>query len=430
MKCSLITFLALSFLYLAPTQSVDSKPGHPLEEKLKHIQIPGVQFFESPLNEVMMELQRQARKFDLKEKDSAKKGLNIIALKNADEPFPKVTITLNNMSLGQMVQFITETVKWNCDVRADAVILSKSGGTLKSRPLETEFYELTQGTIARMTGGTAGARGGNGADPFQPSRIEGEDQGSKIKQFLERAGIPFDETKGHRFVFDGFQMIITHERSSLDLIEKILRKLDADHNRQVSVTFKMLETPLGLFDQVFAETAKPETDRKFRSIVDDKHAQRLLKGLLKDENVELLHAPNLLIMDHQPTSYSSAQEVIYPTDFIPPLENNQSKPSQPIAQFDTVAPDDEQPGFRKVGLTIELTPRVALYETIDLELSPKLTRLIGHEDYGQGTKIPVFWSWHINTIVTLGPDETMISRGASSEENKEIIVFIEASILK
>ena len=287
---------------------------------------------------------------------------------------------------------------------------------LKGIPLETEFHELTQGSIARMTGG------GLGPDGADPSPV--------IKQFLERAGIPFDETKGHKFVFDGFQMIVTHERRSLDLIEKILRKLDADHNRQVSVTFKMLETPLGLFDQVFAETAKPEIDRKFRSIVDDKHAQRLLEGLLKDEDVELLHAPNLLIMDHQPTSYSSAQEVIYPTDFIPPLENNQSKPSQPIARFDTVAPDDEQPGFRKVGLTIELTPRVALHETIDLELSPKLTRLIGHEDYGQGTKIPVFWSWHINTIVTLGPDETMISRGASSEEKKEIIVFIEASILK
>ena len=298
------------------------------------------------------------------------------------------------------------------DANPDPTLAQK----LKGSPLGTEFHELTQGSIARMTGG------GLGPDGADPSPV--------IKQFLERAGIPFNETKGHKLVFDGFQMIVTHERSSLDLIEKILRKLDTDHNRQVSVTFNMLEAPLGLFNQVFAETAKPETDRKFRSIVDDKHAQRLLEGLLKYENVELLHAPNLLIMDSQSTSYSSAQEVIYPTDFIPPLENNQSKPSQPIAQFDTVAPDDEQPGFRKVGLTIELTPRVALYEKIDLELSPKLTRLIGHEDYGQGTKIPVFWSWHINTIVTLGPDETMISRGASSEEKKEIIVFIEASILK
>ena len=44
------------------------------EEKLKIIQVPGVQFFESPLPEVLTELQRQARAFDLTEPDPAKKG--------------------------------------------------------------------------------------------------------------------------------------------------------------------------------------------------------------------------------------------------------------------------------------------------------------------------------------------------------------------
>ena len=45
-----------------------------IEEKLKIIQVPGVQFFESPLPEVLTELQRQARAFDLTEPDPAKKG--------------------------------------------------------------------------------------------------------------------------------------------------------------------------------------------------------------------------------------------------------------------------------------------------------------------------------------------------------------------
>jgi len=297
------------------------------------------------------------------------------------------------------------------DANPDTVLAQK----LKNRPLETEFYELPQGTIARMTGGGVGPEGAN------PS--------SAIKQFLEEADISFDAAQGHKFVFDGFQMIVTHERRSLDLLEKIIRKLDADLNKQVSVTFRVLEAPLGLIDQVLSKTAKAESEKKFRSIINREHAGRLLEDLLKDKQVEFLHAPNLLIMDGQPTRYSSSREVIYPTDFIPPIESNNSKPSQPIAQFDTVAPDDEQPGFREVGLRIDLTPRVEKYQTIALELMPKLTRLVGHEEYGQGTKIPVFWSWKINTSVTLGLDETMISRGASSEERKEIIVFIEASLL-
>ena len=64
------------------------------------------------------------------------------------------------------------------------------------------------------------------------------------------AGIPFDETKGHKFVFDGFQMIVTHERRSLDLIERILERLDADSSRQVEIETKFLEVQEGALDEI------------------------------------------------------------------------------------------------------------------------------------------------------------------------------------
>ena len=225
-----------------------------IEDKLKIIQVPGVQFFESPLPEVLTELQRQARAFDLTEPDPAKKGVNIIPLLVEGEEPPNVTITLNSMPLGQMIQFLTETVNWTYDVRADAIVVSKTGGSFRGRPLETEFYEVTQGTINRMTGGGAGAGGGAGGDPFAPAPGGGgggaDDQGAKIKAFLEGAGIPFDETKGQLFQFDGFQMIVTHERRSLDLIERILERLDADSSRQVEIETKFLEVQEGALDEV------------------------------------------------------------------------------------------------------------------------------------------------------------------------------------
>ena len=226
-----------------------------IENKLKIIQIPGVQFFESPLPEVMQELQRLAKQFDLTEVDPAKKGVNIIPLANGDEPFPNVTITLNPMPLGQMIQFIAEMVSWTYDVRSDAIVISKSGGTFTGRSLETEFYEVTQGTIQRMTGGAGAGMGGAGADPFAPAPGPGagggaDDTGAKIKAFLEGAGIPFDDTKGHKFVFDGFQMIVTHERRFLDLIERILERLDADSSRQVEIETKFLEVQEGALDEV------------------------------------------------------------------------------------------------------------------------------------------------------------------------------------
>ena len=134
---------------VAQSKEIDSQTPPAIEKKLTGIQIPGVQFFETPLPEVFIELQRQSRKFD---QDSSKKGLNILTFRNGDEPYPHVTITLNSMQLGKMIQFITEMVGWTYDIEADVVVISKFGRS-KKPILETEFFELTQGTINRMTGG-------------------------------------------------------------------------------------------------------------------------------------------------------------------------------------------------------------------------------------------------------------------------------------
>ena len=184
-----------------------------IEDKLSLIKIPEVSFFKSPLDEAMQELMLKSKWVDLTEQDPSKKGIPIIVMKPSDgDSFPLVTITLRNMELGKMIQWITEMVNWTYDIKADAVVISKSGGRFKGRAtLETEFYEVTQGTINLMTGGAGSA----------------DDPGQKIKAFLEGAGISFDDGKGHKFVFDGFQMIVTHDRRSLALIERILAKLDA-----------------------------------------------------------------------------------------------------------------------------------------------------------------------------------------------------------
>ena len=184
-----------------------------IEDKLSLIKIPEVSFFKSPLDEAMQELMLKSKQFDLTEPDPAKKGIPITVMEPSDgDSFPLVTITLKNMELGKMIQWITEQVNWTYDIKAEAVVISKSGGSFKGRAaLETKFFEVTQGTINLMTGGAGSA----------------DDTGQKIKDFLEGVGIRFDDGKGHKFVFDGFQMIVTHDRRSLALIERILAKLDA-----------------------------------------------------------------------------------------------------------------------------------------------------------------------------------------------------------
>ena len=527
-----------------------------IENKLKIIQIPGVQFFESPLPEVMQELQRLAKQFDLTEVDPAKKGVNIIPLANGEEPFPNVTITLNPMPLGQMIQFIAEMVSWTYDVRSDAIVISKSGGTFTGRSLETEFYEVTQGTIQRMTGGAGAGMGGAGADPFAPAPGPGagggaDDTGAKIKAFLEGAGIPFDDTKGHKFVFDGFQMIVTHERRFLDLIERILERLDADSSRQVEIETKFLEVQEGALDEVSFDwqyswgdaqyvldptTLNPVVDSNGQpvisfgksftgntrtlaqahsatgmsrdtiiSIPDNRdaslnipnptpslpgkigigsgvspllqtnsqslslsgaggsmilggsQAKLLINALKRKQGTDLLSAPRITVMDGQPAQITIAQEFIYPTTYEPaPLpgggggggNNNPGigalaqaiQIQSAIPQFDTVAPDDEQPGFREVGVVMDVTPRIEKYNSIALELSPKVTEFDGFIEYGgssamigtsavgsppmivqpSGILMPIFSVRKVNTSVTIFDGATVIIGGLTREEVKTV----------
>ena len=215
---SAISLIMSGFLLIgAPEKPEDTqKPRNEtteLENKLSLIKIPEVRFFKSPLDEAIQELMLKSKQFDLTEQDPAKKGIPIIVMKPSDgDSFPLVTIAIKNGKLGQIIQFITERVNWTYNIKTDAVVISKSGGSFKGRvALETKFFEVTQGSIDRMTGGAGGA----------------DDTGQKIKAFLEGVGIRFDDGKGHKFVFDGFQMIVTHDRRSLALIERILAKLDA-----------------------------------------------------------------------------------------------------------------------------------------------------------------------------------------------------------
>jgi general secretion pathway protein D len=525
-------------------EKVQEGPSN-LESKLKIIQVPGVQFFESPLPEVMAELQRQAKMFDLTEPDPAKKGVNIIPLANGDEPFPNVTITLNPMPLGKMIQFISEMVSWTYDVRSDAIVVTKTGGSFKGRPLETEFFEVTQGTINRMTGGSGGGMGG-GADPFAPAPGGGggaDDTGAKIKAFLEGAGITFDDAKGHKFVFDGFQMIVTHERRNLDLIIRILERLDADSSRQVEIETKFLEVQEGALDEVsfdwtmswdnpqfimnpangeavlnsrgepmrsfsknltgntrtlanahsptgmtrdtiisipdndqasmnlpnaipslpgkigIGEGVSPLLDMKFHTgtILGNQQASLLINALKRKQGTDLLSAPRITVMDGQPAQITIAQEFIYPTNYEPaPLpgggggggQNNQGAGAlaqaiqiqSAIPQFETVAPDDEQPGFREVGVVLDVTPRIEKYNSIALELSPKVTEFDGFIEYGgssamigtsavgsppmiiqpSGILMPIFSVRKVNTSVTIFDGATVIIGGLTREEVKTV----------
>ena len=418
-----------------PLDACQAPPEASLAKKIGQIQIPGVNFFDTPLSKVLSTLSAYSRLQDPTEPNPAAKGVMIITMPQG-APEPKVTIQLNKMSLGRMLDFITEMVNWEYEVRGNAVVVHPPQRKVEGKAgnLVTRFFELSQGMIQRMTGGRpAGPRPGTAPDPFGGGRAAApNDQAARIKDYFLRAGVAFDEKKGHKFVFDGFQVIATHDQASLEKMTEILLALDENIARQISVTCKFIESPQGTLDAIFRKLGVAEGVVSGTQIESDL-ATKALEALLEESGVELRYSPRVVTMDGLAASISVGEEMIYPTDFQQRDGGARGKPDQqaPVPRFGKVAPDDEDPGFRHVGVKVDLAPRHdPKYDRIQIELIPKITEFLGYEEFGAGIKVPKFWTWKLSTSVTLGRKKTMIFRGPAQEKNREILFLLEARAMR
>lgn len=197
---------------LSSTGTVPDGPSNSVSEKLKIIEIPGVHFFQSPLSDAMMELQRLSKQFDLSETNPSKKGVNIIISKTLSEE-PKLNIKLNAMPLGNMIEFISEMIGWSYIIQSDAVIF-------KPYEIVTEKFELDGGLIKKMAN-ALDPENNKKRDPFaarsvQPFKVG--DHNSIVSAFFGFINIQFNEKMGYGFTVSEGEISITHSRLHMDRI--------------------------------------------------------------------------------------------------------------------------------------------------------------------------------------------------------------------
>jgi general secretion pathway protein D len=191
-----------------------------------------------------------------------------------------------------------------------------------------------------------------------------------------------------------------------------------------------------------------------QSILPDFQAGILINALKRKQGTDLLSAPRVTVMDGQLATITVAQEFIYPTDYQPAqapgggggggapglgggvgggITIQSATPS-----FDTVAPEDENPGFREVGVVLEVTPTIEKYNSINLDLKPKVTEFDGFVEYGgpsgtigtgfstatvlapSGILMPIFSVRKVQTQVTIFDGATVIIGGLTREEVKTV----------
>jgi general secretion pathway protein D len=218
----------------------------PLREKLNAISIPAVSFTNVELNRVVSALSALAEEFDTT--GGKPPGVNLVLLDPANAN-PTVTITLRNLTLKRILDFVTDAVGFQYDVEADAVVLRPGGERF---PLVTEVFAVTRSTVIRMTGQGSGpgARGNRSpeAAPDGSEHRPGVDEAGELRQFLQRAGVSFEGVAGSSMAFDGSAIIVTQTVRNLERIRTILRRYR--EVRQVEIEAKFMDVQEGALDEL------------------------------------------------------------------------------------------------------------------------------------------------------------------------------------
>lgn len=262
-----------------PPESADANAPSPLLEKLNAIVLPEVNFSGLELGRVMTTLSTTSTEFD--QTGTAPKGVNIILLDPSGANPVVNNISLRNLSLKRVLDLVTQSVGYQYQVQADAVIVRPGG---EQTALDTQFFPVSRSTVLRMTGrGAEAASGGaSAANAAAGGAATGggqksvESEGNEIRGFLQLAGVSFDATPGSTLAFDGSQLIVTQTGRNLERIRNILARYS--DVRQVEIEAKFMEVQDGALEELGVNwnVGKKATQHSGASVTDYKTSNRSL----------------------------------------------------------------------------------------------------------------------------------------------------------
>ncbi|MDB6114387.1 MAG: outD 2 [Lacunisphaera sp.] len=218
----------------------------PVLDKLNRIILPSVNFSGMELSRVVNTLSVITEEFDAT--GATPKGVNIVLL-DLGNANPTVNVTLRNLPLKRVLDFITDSVGYQYEVQADAIVVRPGG---EQSTLDTQFFPISRSTVLRMTGKAASANAASSdplkGGPVAAATVTVEGEGKDIRNFLQLAGVIFDDVKGSTLAFDGSQLIVTQTPRNMERIRNILNRYN--DVRQVEIEAKFMEVQQGALDEL------------------------------------------------------------------------------------------------------------------------------------------------------------------------------------
>ena len=227
------------------SQAAESNAA-PLLRKLNDIVLPSVSFTKVEIGRVVSALGAASEEFD--RSGATPRGVNIVLL-DPEGQNPAVTLTLRNTSLRRVLDFVTQSVGYQYEVQADAVVVRPGG---ESTTLDTAFFAVSRATVLRMTG-SAGVAASVSTDPFSSSGAGNDpfrsgNEAPAMQAFLQQAGVNFEATAGSSLAYDGSSIIVTQTARNLERIRNILNRYN--NIRQVEIEAKFMEVQEGALEEL------------------------------------------------------------------------------------------------------------------------------------------------------------------------------------
>ena len=224
-------------------------------EKLYSITIPQISFNNTPLSVAINTVTSLAEQYD-PSPNEIERGVNIVLMEPNLENEPKVSLTLKNMSLDKILNFIAKSSLYQYDIEDNTIVFHKVENK-NSFNLDTQFFKISRSAVIRMTGNKGNINSiaslGNGSDssPSQTNSVPElsiAEEEKLIQEFFQKSGINFTGTSGSSLAFDGSQLIVTQSIRNLKRIEEILRKYETV--KQVEIETKFIEVQQNTLDEL------------------------------------------------------------------------------------------------------------------------------------------------------------------------------------
>jgi len=422
-----------------PVETGEPAVSSPLSGKLDVIILPSVNFNGMELGRVVNTLSLISQEFD--QANLEPKGVNVVLVDPAGGK-PTVNLTLRNLPLRRVLDFITDSVGYQYEVQADAVVVRPGGA---QSVLATRFFPVSRSTVLRMTGKAATQ---NSGAAVPPASVESE--GQAIRNFLQLAGVSFESVPESSLAFDGSQLIATQTPRNLDRIGNILVRYR--EVRQVEIEAKFMEVQQGALEELgvqwnvatkatqhsgaqaayttgngvnrtLAEAFKNATTAQQLSITGDSlplgglrlpasaptipggvllassapslagisgiigefDINAVIRALSQKSGTELLSAPKLTVLSGNPATITVAQELRYPQSYgqIQSQVGTGSLSGGGSAGVSITSGTPQEFTTRNIGVELRVTPTVEEdARSISLDLNPKVTEFEGFVEYG------------------------------------------------